>query len=92
MFQFAFVAELFRFIARRPPFAPLLQLQNRRVTQTKEQGNTSAPKLHLYVYTGEVSPDPSETGGNRSKDEPMAQFAYVAEKYRFIARRPPVAP
>lgn len=47
MFQLAFVAELFKFNARGPPFEPLLQLPNRRATALGDAG--SLPCYFIYV-------------------------------------------
>ena len=38
MFQFAFVAELFKFNARGPPFVPAEQFANRRATALGDAG------------------------------------------------------
>ena len=70
MFQFAFVAVLFQFRARKPQFSPLLQFPNRR--QTPQVAPSLCPYILFYnlrcfkapVSSGGVlrAPRPPENG------------------------------
>ena len=53
MFQFEFVAVLFRLRARGPSFRPLLQLPNRRATA---RGDTDSFPCYLFTLYIEVFP------------------------------------
>ena len=91
MFQFAFVATLFKFRARGPSFSPLLQLPNRRATA---QGDAvpSPSFIHFsdlfsvaIISLGECCAPPTPpryaatpTGGSRRMAAPMSQSASVA--------------
>ncbi len=48
MFQFAFVALLFQFRARKPQLSPLLQLPNRR--QTPPGDAVPIPLYFVFLY------------------------------------------
>lgn len=91
MFQFAFVATLFKFRARGPSFSPLLQLPNRRATA---QGDAvpSPSFIHFsdlfsvaIISLGECCAPPNPpryaatpTGGSRRMAAPTPQCALVA--------------
>ena len=60
MFQFAFVALLFQFRARKPQASPLLQFPNRR--QTPPGGAAPIP-LYFVVYNLRCFKAPVSPGG-----------------------------
>lgn len=104
MFQFAFVAVLFQFRARKPQFSPLLQFPNRR--QTPQVAPSLCPYILFYnlrcfkapVSSGGVlrAPRPpytaTPTGGKRRSAAPMYQFAYGAAKFQSRAHKPHISP
>lgn len=101
MFQFAFVAVLFQFRARKPQLSPLLQFPNRR--QTPQVTPSLSPYILLFIIyaasklrylPGECFAPPvppytaTPTGGKRRSAAPMYQYAFVAALYQLRARKP----
>ena len=105
MFQFAFVAVLFQFRARKPQLSPLLQFPNRR--QTPQVTPSLSPYILLFIIyaasklrylPGECFAPPvppytaTPTGGKRRSAAPMYQFASVAASAQVRARTPQPSP
>lgn len=105
MFQFAFLAVLFQFRARKPQLRPLLQFPNRRQTPP---GDAVPIPLYFVVYNlrcfkAPVSPGgvlraprppytATPTGGKRRSAAPMLQFACLAGLSQVRARKPQARP
>ena len=73
MFQFAFVAVLFQFRARKPQLSPLLQLPNRRQTPP---GDAVPIPLYFVVYNLRCFKAPVSSGGVlRAPGPPLYGYA-----------------
>lgn len=105
MFQFAFVAVLFQFRARKPQLSPLLQFPNRR--QTPQVTPSLSPYILLFIIyaasklrylPGECFAPPvppytaTPTGGKRRSAAPTVQYAFVAALLQYRARKPQSSP
>lgn len=78
MFQFAFVAVLFQFRARKPQLRPLLQLPNRRQTPP---GDAVPIPLYFVVYNLRCFKAPVSSGGVlRAPGPPLYGYADRWEK------------
>ena len=106
MFQFVFPALLFRFNARAPSMAPLLQLPKRRATAA-QKAQAHPPEIFYFLFKflllkgsfGGRPPVPllscyaaTPAGGSRRTAAPMYQPVSPALAYRFNARAPSRAP
>ena len=73
MFQFAFVAVLFQFRARKPQLSPLLQFPNRR---QMPPGDAAPIPLYFVVYNLRCFKAPVSSGGVlRAPGSPLYGYA-----------------
>lgn len=98
MFQFAFVAALFKLSARTPSIRSLFALPNRMATATDTDSSPCFIFLLYWPLKVSLGEDPqtpyaassgdAPAGGNRRTDAPMYQYAFVAAASKRSARTP----